>query len=349
MTARPTPSVALEERSPRLVERLPLRLPWWAAFAIVVALSLFAWWLRAVLAPDLPPGFPFVTFFPVVLLSAFFLGTRAGILAALLCGLIAWHRFVSPTHDWSLNAGGRVAMGFYLFITTTEVLLTHFMQRANRELAAERAATARLATTRALMFRELQHRVSNNLQVAASLISMQRRSVRDPEARTALEEASRRIGVIGRIGRQLHDPDGNERPLAAFLDELARDVVDASGRDDVRVRIAVAPGADAPLAPDQAVPLALIVAEAIANAIEHGFADARPGIITVGLARIDEGHRRITVADDGRGLPDGFDLAASDSLGLKIAGLLAKQVRGRFALLPGATGGSIAELVLPDA
>jgi two-component sensor histidine kinase len=330
-------------------ERLPLRWSTAASVATVLALTAFAWWLRYEIGPSLPPGFPFLTFFPAVILCAFFLGTRAGLLAAVLCGAISWFQFVSPTHDWRLGAGGRVAMGFYLFITTTEIMLVHLMQRANRNLAAARAATQRIASTRALLFRELQHRVSNNLQVASSLIALQRRGIADPAARTALDDAARRIGVIGRIGRQLHDPDGAQRSLAGFLEELAHDVVDASGRDNIAISVEAVDEAF-PLAPDDATPMALIVAEGIANAIEHGFAEGRGGRIRLLLDHGDEGDdgtlMRIRIRDDGKGLPPGFDVGASDSLGLKIASLLARQLGGRFELRPASDGGPGAETVL---
>lgn len=79
-------------------------------------------------------------------------------------------------------------------------------------------SSARLAATRELLFRELQHRVSNNLQMVAALLTVQRRKIADPEAKLALDEASRRLGVIGRISRQLYDPTGAGKDLPAFLD-----------------------------------------------------------------------------------------------------------------------------------
>jgi two-component sensor histidine kinase len=65
-----------------------------------------------------------------------------------------------------------------------------------------------LADTRELLFRELQHRVSNNLQVAAGLLTMQKRQLTDVSEKTALDEAAGRLALIGRISRQLYDPSG---------------------------------------------------------------------------------------------------------------------------------------------
>ncbi len=167
------------------------------------------------------------------------------------------------------------------------------------------------------MFRELQHRVSNNLQVAAGLLALQRKHVEGDRARAALEEASMRIGVIGRISRQLYESDGGTRNMHDFLEQLCADVVEMSGR--AGIGIGVHAGQEIRLTADAALPLALVVAEAVANAIEHGFADRETGTIDVTLARDPAGQISVEIVDDGCGLPEGFDLATNASLGLRIA------------------------------
>jgi two-component sensor histidine kinase len=338
-----------EKAAVRWTERFPLAdVPWTASVTITVLFWLFSWWLRWALDAQLPPGFPFVTFFPVVILTSFLFGARIGTLSAVLCGLVAWHEFTPPMHSWYLNKGGYVAMGFYAFITATDIAIIHWMQRSNRRLKKEREANAQLARTRELLFRELQHRVSNNLQMVAGLLSLQRRQVTDPAAQAALDESARRMGVIGRISRQLYDPSGESRSMSAFLRELADDVVDASGRDGINVAVTVAD--DAPLPPDTAIPLALIVAEAVSNSIEHGFEGRPSGRIDISLSKPDERRVALVVEDDGAGLPDGFSLDGASSLGLKIATLLARQLGGAFSLEPRHDGGGAASrLDLPVA
>jgi two-component sensor histidine kinase len=291
----------------------------------------------------LPSGFPYVTFFPAVLLASVLFGVRYGIAAATACGLLSWYFFIDERYSFSLGPGAAVALGFYVFVVGVDILIIHWMQTANAKLAVERENNRMLAQTRELLFNELQHRVSNNLQVAAGLISLQKRQVSDRYARDALDEASRRLAVIGRISRQLYDAGGNARRMHEFLEPLCRDVIEASGRTDIACDVRV--DEDALLLPDAAIPMALIVAEALANAIEHGFADGQAGTVVVEMSRDGPGRMRIEVRDDGRGLPDGFDVDKSDSLGLRIARMLAEQLRGRFEMLPGA--GTTARLTLP--
>nr|WP_280740552.1 histidine kinase dimerization/phosphoacceptor domain -containing protein [Sphingomonas kaistensis] len=303
--------------------------------------------VRLTIDDQLPPGFPFLTYFPVVLLVAFTLGLRAGVFAALFGGLASWYWFLTPGSNFSLTHNSAIALTFYAFITGTEIALVHWMQRSNRLLVIEREANARLAQTRELLFRELQHRVSNNLQMVAALLTVQRRQIADESARSALDEAARRLQTIGRISRQLYDPAGGDQALGSFLDQLARDVIESS--TTMTIKHEVISTSDARIGPEAAIPLALIVAESIANAIEHGFApgqdDARLEI------RLGQGLQRqrlaVEIEDNGVGLPDGFALDQSGSLGLRIATMLAGQIGGHYSLTPGTDRGAIARLELP--
>jgi two-component sensor histidine kinase len=330
----------------RLLERLPLATDRpWLTLSITLACVVVAFVLRWLSDPLLPSGFPYVTFFPAVILISFLFGARMGAVAAVLCGVLAWLFFIPPYRGMTLTSMSTVALVFYAFVVATDIALVHWMQRANRKLAREREVSRVLADTRELLFNELQHRVSNNLQVAAGLLSVQKRQVADPQARAALDEAARRLALIGRISRRLYDAAGAARKMREFLEPLCADVVEASGRTGIRCTINVAE--DATLAPDAAVPLALIVAEAMANAIEHGFKDRDTGHIEVHLARDGQDMVTVDVRDDGHGVPEGFSIEASDSLGLRIATMLAGQLNGRFELIGGTGTGTVARLVLP--
>jgi two-component sensor histidine kinase len=298
--------------------------------AATIAIVALAWVVRTIASPSLPPGFPYVTFFPAVIITSFLFGIRLGTVAAAACGLLAWYFFIPPYHSFALTGATGFALAFYLFVVATDLALVHWMQTANGQLARERELSQSLAATRELLFRELQHRISNNLQVAAGLLTMQKRRLTDLAGRAALDEASNRIALVGRISRQLYDPSGSAQPLLPFLETLCRDVVEASGRTDLALSLA---GDDRLLLqPDAAVPTALIVAEAVANAIEHGFAKGRSGQIVVTVTGNNRTGLTVTIDDDGHGLAEGFEAKPGTSLGLQIATSLAKGQGGRFDL-----------------
>lgn len=328
------------------IESLPLaRDRAWIGYLFAIASAVIGLGARIIFGESLGSGYPYVTFFPVVMLTAFLFGMGPGLFAGLLCGLAAKYFYIAPLHSFAMHPSSWVAIAFYMFVVITDVLIIHLMQVSNHRLALEREATARASATRELMFQELQHRVSNKLQIIASLLSLQRRTVHDPDARKALEDAARRVGTIGRISRALHHPDGGNVGLEPLLRQVAADILDTSGASGVETRFAV--DASVSLHPDAAVPFALIYAEAVSNALEHAFHGEGRGTLDILVTHEREGGICLVVADDGAGLPADFDLEAGNSLGLRIAATLARQLRGRFVLEPGAVNGTRAVVTLP--
>lgn len=334
----------MQRRNEKFVERLPLvlRRPW-QAYLLTTAFCLIAFAIRSAAEIAMPVGYPFVSFFPAVILSSFLFGVRPGIYAGLLCGALSWYFFIPPRMGFAFDPGVLLALGFYGAVVAVDIALIHFMQKANFNLAIERERSRALAENRELLFHELQHRVSNNLQVVAAMLSLQRRDVDHDIARRALDDASARLALVGRISRALYNPSGEGQNIRAFLTTLTADVVEASGRNDIALTIE-APE-DLILEPDIAVPLALIVTEAVSNAIEHGLPH-RAGRIHVGLDMADGGIT-LHVTDDGKGIEPDFDLGGSQSLGLRISNALAGQLNGRFSLQRSAQGGATARLDLP--
>ncbi|RSU48615.1 histidine kinase dimerization/phosphoacceptor domain -containing protein [Sphingomonas sp. S-NIH.Pt15_0812] len=320
------------------------------SYAAALLLCLIAAWMRAGLNWALPPGYPFLTFFPAIIVSAFLFGRGPGTLAAIICGVTAWYAFVPPFHTFTLNGPTALAMGFYGVVVTVDVMLIDSMKRANIRLADERERSARiarecseLAERTEMLFHELQHRVSNNLQMVGAMLSLQQSKVADPAARQALADAGTRVQTIGRIQRKLYATSGEQVPLDSFLTDLTAGLIEASGKPGLRHVMAVE--SELFLAPQAAIPLALIMAEAVANAIEHGFADRPGGLITITLCRAGE-RLLLTIGDDGVGLPPGFDLEQVTSLGLDVSRNLARQLDGEMTL-ERARQGTVMRLDLP--
>ncbi|CAH0349273.1 MULTISPECIES: sensor histidine kinase [unclassified Sphingobium] len=334
----------MQRYNERLIERLPIaNLHPLLAYAATLGLCALAWAVRMFADPALGNGYPYVSFFPAVVIAAFLFGRGPAIVACLICWLLAWYFFITPRNSFAFNSGALVALLFYLVVVVVDIVLILWMQSSNRKLAIERERSASMAENREMLFRELQHRISNNLQVAAALMALQRRDISDPDARKALDEASRRLALIGKISRSLYDPNGQLLSIRSFVETLAEDILDANGRTDVRVEMVI--DENATIDPDAAIPFALILTETIANALEHGFADGSGGSIRIGIRG---GHGLdMEIVDDGCGLPENFKLENSGSLGLRIAVTLAQQLGGTFRIAPGENGGTRALLAIP--
>ncbi|KQV54922.1 MULTISPECIES: sensor histidine kinase [unclassified Caulobacter] len=296
-------------------------------YGLAVALAAGAVLLRFALTSVFPPGFPYVTFFPAILVATYYGGLRAGVVCAALCGVAAWWFFIPPVHTFKFDLSMAVALAFYVLVAGVEIFFIDGMRTALDDLEDERERYRDLAESRDLLYRELHHRVSNNLQVAGALLRLQGQGVVDARARQALSQAGERIEVIARIQRELHNRTGEPVPFRAFAEALLASAAAAAG---ARVRLTIE-GGEQPLHPDQATPVTLVMLESFNNALEHGFGEAGEGEVRVTLDQSGLAHV-LTVGNDGAGPPPGFDPATSKSLGLRIVRAMAQQLGGKFEM-----------------
>ena len=174
--------------------------------------------------------------------------------------------------------------------------------------------------TKEATIREIHHRVKNNLQTVAALLRLQARRVAAPQARTALEEAMRRVSAIALVHETLSTAGDDSVDFDAVLDRLLGmldDVTGADGRLSLR-RV----GSFGSIPAGLATSLVMVLAELVQNAVEHGFGEDGRGSVEVRAERT-RGGLAVSVVDDGRGLPAGFDPNRSDRLGLQIVRTLA--------------------------
>lgn len=298
-----------------------------ASWALACAISAVAVLARHALEGILPPGYPFLTFFPAAILTTFIGGTRAGILCAALCGLAAWYWFIPPVGfvlDWQSG----FALGFYVFIVAVDIALIHAMTKAMRRLEVEKGVSTSLAEQQRTMFEELQHRVANNMAFVASLLNMSRRRIlSDPAAAPAIiDEARSRIETMARIHRRLHDPSQVDLPIGSYLTDLCSDVIEASGVAGVSCRVNVPP-----MTFDirKLTTISMLVSEVVTNSLKHAYPAGQQGQITVTIERPNAEMAVLTIADDGIGLPHvPEDAQSGHGLGNRIIEALAKQLKG---------------------
>lgn len=187
--------------------------------------------------------------------------------------------------------------------------------------------------TKDATIREVHHRVKNNLQTVAALLRLQARRIRSDEGRMALQEAMRRVATIALVHETLSEKVGGTVDFDDVVDRTVTPAVElaAEGTTLTLQR----EGRFGALRAENATPLALVFAELVTNAVEHGLA-GRSGTVTL-AARREGNHLTAVVRDDGAGLPEGF-VAGADGLGTQIVqALVGGEMRGsiRWGSLPG--------------
>ncbi len=216
---------------------------------------------------------------------------------------------------------------------------------ARRELAEcqrEEASIQSALAERDLLLREMHHRVKNNLQVVASLLDLQAGTLRDASARQALQESKDRVQSMARIHEYLYkSADVSRVAMDDYLRHLATALQQAHNAKHIGLTVQVGVG---PFEVERAIPCALIVNELVSNAFKHAFPAGRVGEVVVALESRDDQHV-LTVRDTGVGFPPHTDPQSTDSLGLRLVGMLAKQIGGMLHLA--SDGGAIARIAFP--
>ncbi|NEK85271.1 ATPase [Blastococcus saxobsidens] len=201
----------------------------------------------------------------------------------------------------------------------------------------------RALLTKDATIREIHHRVKNNLQTVAALLRLQARRMTEPAARAALEESVRRVSSIAVV----HETLAGSREDVVDVDDVLDQVLPMLG-DLTSIGPAARTrrtGSFGELPAAAATPLVLAVTELLHNAAEHAFVEEEPGVIELVAERTGD-DLVVRVRDNGRGLPAGFDPAASDRLGLQIVRTLVTSELGGTLTMGAPQGAQGTEVVL---
>jgi two-component system, sensor histidine kinase PdtaS len=288
------------------------------AASIVVRLAL-AHWLDPV---------PFLTFYPAVVASTLLCGWRQGALVVVLSAIAAEFFFVEPRFSFALGAYNAVLwiVAFLLVATFLMALIEGMVQ-----------AVLRLDNTARVnqeLFRELQHRVANNLQIVAATLQKALRGLEDPAAVQAINHALGRIHSMAGLHRRLYDAAAYSEGLEPIL----RDVLAEAFRGlPVDIRLDIRSGE---LSVGEMTAIALLVNEAAINAAKHVFRPRKGALFEVSLAELEPGRMELKVRDDGPGIPPGAAVRPeTQRFGLTVMRGLAAQLGGSLETPdgPGAT------------
>lgn len=175
-----------------------------------------------------------------------------------------------------------------------------------------------------ILLKEIHHRVKNNMQVIASLLSLEAQHVADKRDMRLFEESQHRVRSISLVHERLYNSHSLARiDFSSYLTILSDQLKAMYQRHSVAVEINVN-GVE--LGIDQAIPCGLIVNELITNALKYAFPADRKGMIRIDAGTEAGSRIRICVADNGIGMPESINPNASVTLGLQLIILLSQQL-----------------------
>lgn len=197
-------------------------------------------------------------------------------------------------------------------------------------------------------FKEVHHRVKNNLQTVSSLLNLQLRTTDDPSAGKLIKSSQHRVKSMAMVHEMLYNNNRytSRLPANTYLSDLAnyliRSFSNSEGSSAVTLDMKIQ---DIDLNADTLIPLGIFVNEVITNSLKYAFPDGGKGTITIELSSPEKGYYRLFMGDDGVGINPGereakeasvgdefqaVQTRTSSSLGLRLIEKITRQLKGNL-------------------
>ncbi|MDE3741929.1 sensor histidine kinase [Maribacter polysaccharolyticus] len=201
--------------------------------------------------------------------------------------------------------------------------------KAHHNLYKSRNEIEKRIKEKETLLREVHHRVKNNLQTVSSLLSLQSRNIKDEKMKTIIKSSQNRVVSMAMVHEMLYmrDEDLSKIEYKSYVKELSEFLVRSIKGSDNKVKLDI-DIPDIKLGIDTAIPLGLLINEAITNALKYGFPNQKEGEISISIQQDGDNAYELRIGDNGIGFPDTIDYKTTNSLGLKLIHNLARQLKG---------------------
>lgn len=197
------------------------------------------------------------------------------------------------------------------------------------EIANQNHSLQHLLNEKEWLLKEIHHRVKNNLQIVMSLLNSQSAYIETGPALTAIHDSQHRVHAMSLIHQKLYNSENlSTIDLSIYIRELVSYLSQSfdTGRR-IRFELDVK---SLEIDVSQAVPIGLILNEAITNSIKYAFPDDRSGLISISLSTAAPGRYLLSISDDGIGMP--AELTKSGSLGMSLMRGLSEDIDGSLSI-----------------
>jgi PAS domain S-box-containing protein len=184
-----------------------------------------------------------------------------------------------------------------------------------------------------ILLKEVHHRVKNNMQVISSLLRLQAEKVKDKDFGDMLRDSQGRIQSMALVYNKLYQSqDLSHINMADYIGELTAGLIKSYATSSQRITPIIDPSSVF-LGVDMAIPCGLVINELIVNSLKYAFPEGRVGEIAVSLKNGSDHELELEVSDNGVGVPEGFNMANTSTLGLKlVTNLVENQLDGKIEL-----------------
>ncbi|MGB5497926.1 MAG: sensor histidine kinase [Maribacter sp.] len=203
--------------------------------------------------------------------------------------------------------------------------------KAHHNLYKSRNEIEKRINEKETLLREVHHRVKNNLQTVSSLLSLQSRSIEDKKMKSMIKSSQNRVISMAMVHEMLYMRDDLSKiEYKSYVQELSEFLIRSikGAENKVKLNIDIP---DIKLGIDTAIPLGLLINEAITNALKYGITDENEGEISITIRQEKNHDFVLYIGDDGIGFPDTIDHKTTKSLGLKLIHNLARQLKGSIS------------------
>jgi len=244
------------------------------AYACSLAIILLAIAARFVVDPYLPPGFPYLTFFPAVVLTGFFFGIYPALMNTAISALAAWYWFILPAGSFALTSQSITALCFYFLVIGIDLGLLQLLLTAYAAQVRAREELTRHLRMQQLVSTEVDHRLKNLLSTISGLVALSQRHAATPQQLGA--QIRQRIQAMGHSVSLLRG--SSHRGSAGMRAVMQAATAPLGVTEGERL---VLRGPELELNDASIVPLSLILHELATNALKYGALSGETGRIHI--------------------------------------------------------------------
>ena len=204
------------------------------------------------------------------------------------------------------------------------------MVSENKLIARQKIEIEKLAGEKDILFRELHHRVKNNLQIIYSMLSLQSRQLKDPAVVTTIDDNIHRVWAMALIHHKLYlNENCTQINMPHYIHELATNLLETNRnvRDDISLQQDIQ---NIYLEADIAIPLGLIINELFSYVLKQNYNGISDPELKITLTEKNNKGLILLVQSNGNGISTKVNNSSSGAFGMELVYMLTKQLKGKL-------------------